>query len=66
MLNLVMELCKKSFQFGHYEEVGGFFKQVINVMKQMNYSEYESESFHKYRKELDVMIEKSSKEAVAS
>ena len=66
MLNLVMDICKKHFSFGHYEEVGGFFKQLINVMKQMNYSEYESESFHKYRKELDVMIEKSSKEAVAS
>ncbi|HBS06135.1 MAG TPA: V-type ATP synthase subunit A, partial [Leptospiraceae bacterium] len=66
MLNLVMDICKKHFSFGHYEEVGGFFKQLINVMKQMNYSEYESDGFNRYRKELDGLIQKSAAKAAAS
>ncbi len=51
MLNFVMELCAMKFRFQHFEEVGSFFKQLINLLKQMNYSKYESDDFHKYEQQ---------------
>ncbi|MCB1165009.1 MAG: V-type ATP synthase subunit A [Leptospiraceae bacterium] len=63
MLNLVMEICARHFRFGHYEEVGGFFKNAINLLKQMNYSEFDSDSFKKYRKELDELLDSSAAKA---
>lgn len=53
MLNLVIEICNMEFEFDGFEEVGNFFKQVINTLKQMNYSEYESEQFNDYKSQLD-------------
>jgi len=52
MLSLVLEICDAEFTFDTFEEVGGFFKKQINLMKQMNYSEFDSEPFKKYESEL--------------
>jgi V/A-type H+-transporting ATPase subunit A len=38
------------------EQVNDFFKKVINLMKQMNYAEFESDDFKKYEQELDEMM----------
>ncbi|HUX22178.1 MAG TPA: V-type ATP synthase subunit A, partial [Spirochaetia bacterium] len=52
MLLLVAEICNMEFEFDHFEKVGPYFKRIINTLKQMNYSEFRSEDFHKYEKEL--------------
>jgi V/A-type H+-transporting ATPase subunit A len=52
MLNLVLEIGDAEYAFDSFEEIGDFFKKQINIMKQMNYSEFESEQFKKYESEL--------------
>ena len=38
-----------------------YFKKVINIFKQMNYSEYESEQFKKFNEELDALLKERMK-----
>ena len=57
MLDLVLDICDKEFTFDDYEKCRDAFKELINVLKQMNYSEFMGENFNKYRAELDTMLE---------
>lgn len=52
MVNKVMDLCHQDFTFDSFADVGPYFKRVINLLRQMNYSEFKSEKFHNYEKEL--------------
>ena len=45
MLNLVMDICHSDFKFNGFLEVMDYFKGIINICKQMNYSEFKSENF---------------------
>lgn len=56
MLNLVMDICNSKFEFNGFMEVMDYFKRVINVCKQMNYSPYKSEQFAKYESELKTIL----------
>ncbi len=56
MLEKITETCKMDFEFDNFEEVGNYFKKVINQFKQMNYSEFDSDKFKKNEKELDKLI----------
>lgn len=56
MLNLVMDICNSKFEFSGFMEVMDYFKRVINVCKQMNYSPYKSEQFAKYESELKTIL----------
>lgn len=56
MLNLVMDICHSDFRFDSFTEVNSYFKRVINQLRQMNYSEYESEKFNQYEEELNNII----------
>ena len=48
MLDLVLDICEKDYEFEDYEECRSFFKEVINYLKQMNYSEWHGEKFEEY------------------
>lgn len=61
MLSIVMEMCETEFDFENFEKVSPYFKQIINILKQMNYSEFQQENFRNYEKELKNMIEERSK-----
>lgn len=56
MLIKVLDVCRASFDFEGFEEVNPYFKRIINVFKQMNYSEYKSDDFKKYEIELEAII----------
>lgn len=56
MLEKVLEVTSASFEFDNFEEVAGYFKQIINLFKQMNYAEFQSDKFNNYQDELDVLI----------
>jgi len=56
MLEKVLEITDKKFDFDSFEEVNGFFKRMINQLKQINYSEWESEKFRTHEKELDEIM----------
>lgn len=57
ILRLVTDICRTDFEFETFTQVSEYFKKVINICKQMNYSEFESEKFNDYRKELDELLE---------
>ncbi|WP_319228943.1 V-type ATP synthase subunit A [Draconibacterium orientale] len=56
MLEKVLNINNTPFSFEHFEEVNPYFKEIINVLKQMNYSEFESEQFKKFEKELEEIL----------
>ena len=56
MLDLVMDICAKDYDFDNFVEVGEYFKRVINICKQMNYSEFHSADFEKYKAQLDELL----------
>ncbi len=57
MLKLVVELCESNYRFESFDEVNPYFKEVINQIKQMNYSEFKSNDFNKYEQELKNIIQ---------
>lgn len=56
MLEKVLNIADTTFEFKNFEQVGDFFKRLINQLKQMNYSEFESEKFKTFEKELEEML----------
>lgn len=58
MLSSVLDVADSEFKFHNFEEVSGFFKEVINLYKQMNYSEFESEQFTKHEASLQELLKK--------
>ena len=57
MLSHVLNICDTKFEFDNFNEVGMFFKRIINQYKQMNYSEFQSEKFNNFEKELNKIID---------
>ncbi|MGM9764660.1 MAG: V-type ATP synthase subunit A [Candidatus Cryptobacteroides sp.] len=56
MLELVLGICDRQFEFDNFEKCREFFKEVINVLRQMNYSEFQSGQFNKYKEQLDNLL----------
>ncbi|MBO5805535.1 MAG: V-type ATP synthase subunit A [Tidjanibacter sp.] len=52
MFDFVMELCRRNYGFAEFEECSAFFKNLINLFKQLNYTEWKSEEFAKYESEI--------------
>ena len=57
MLEIVSDICRSEFDFENFQEVTDFFKKVINICKQMNYSEYKSEKYSNYLASLEELLE---------
>ena len=56
MLDLILDICDKTFDFDDFESCRGFFKQIINILKQMNYSEYQGDKFKEYQRQLSKLL----------
>ena len=56
MLDLVLDICDKEYDFEDFEKCRNFFKDLINVLRQMNYSEFEGEAFQGYQDTVNQMI----------
>jgi V/A-type H+-transporting ATPase subunit A len=52
MLEQLIDICRSDFAFESFTEVDNYFKRIINLYKQMNYSEFRSEKFNKFEKDL--------------
>ena len=57
MLELVLEICDKEFTFDDYEKCRDYFKELINLLRQMNYSEFKSDNFNKFHEQLDKLLD---------
>ncbi len=56
MLKKVLEVCDTPVEFDNFEECGAYYKNIINIMRQMNYSVYKSADFEKYLEQLNKVI----------
>ncbi|MBN1598275.1 MAG: V-type ATP synthase subunit A [Bacteroidales bacterium] len=56
MLEHVLNICNSEFSFDSFTEVDSYFKRIINTYKQMNYSDFKSEKFNKFEKELQNIV----------
>ena len=56
ILDLVTAICEKEYEFDTFQDVVDYFKRLINVCKQMNYSAYQSEQYNEYVAQIKEMI----------
>jgi len=56
VVNKLLAICESRFSFENFEEVGGYFKKMINLLKQMNYKEFQSDDFKALEGELDGLL----------
>ena len=56
IVNRVIDICHSEFRFDSFLEVTDYFKKVINLCKQMNYQEFESEKYFEYEKQLNALL----------
>ena len=61
MLKLILDICDKKFEFEDYEKCRAYFKRMINILRQMNYSEFESDNFDKFRQQLNQLLSENGK-----
>ena len=61
LLNLILDICDREFSFDNFEECRNYFKEVINILRQMNFSKYGSETFNEYRSTLDKLLSENGK-----
>lgn len=61
MTELVLEVCDTPYTFDSYEPINPYFKRVINQLRQMNYSEFQSPEFKAFEAGLkDIISERKT------
>ena len=61
MLDLLLDICDHTFSFDDYEQCRDYFKNMINILRQMNYAEFRSEAFNSNLVELKKLLEENGK-----
>jgi V/A-type H+-transporting ATPase subunit A len=56
ILDIVTEICETDFQFEHFEECVSYFRKLINLCKQMNYSQFKSEQYNDFVSQIHSLI----------
>ncbi len=56
MYEMVVDVCRKDFDFADFEACSRFFKGLINLFRQMNYSEWQSEKFYEYKSQIEQTV----------
>ena len=57
MLKKIISITRSEFNFESFEEVGIYFKRLINVFRQLNYTVFKSEDFNNTEREADAILE---------
>ncbi|NLO11751.1 MAG: V-type ATP synthase subunit A, partial [Candidatus Cloacimonetes bacterium] len=57
MMHLILDVCRTDFVFESYEEVQPYFTGLINLLRQMNYLEFQNEEFNSYQAQLKEAME---------
>ena len=57
IMDVVTEICEHDFQFDNFLAVTDYFKKLINLCKQMNYSQFKSEQYEDYKQQIRVALE---------
>ena len=56
MYNMVLDICRKSFDFAVFDECSKSFKELIYLFRQMNYTEWKSEQFENFRSQIEALV----------
>ena len=56
MVEIVLGICDRTFEFEDFEKCRDFFKEVINILRQMNYSEFRGEQFKAFENQLNTLL----------
>ena len=56
ILNLVTEICEHDFKFETFLDATDYFRKLINLCKQWNYSLYKSEQYEDSKKQILAML----------
>ena len=56
MLKKIIDICRTEFKFVNFNEAAEYFKKLINLFKQMNYSAFKSEKFFDFDKQIDAFV----------
>ncbi len=56
IVNMVIDVCHTEFKYDNFVEVMEYFKKMINICKQMNYSKYKSAEYVEFGKQLQELI----------
>ncbi|MBI5915244.1 MAG: V-type ATP synthase subunit A [Bacteroidetes bacterium] len=63
LVDKILEIVDAPFSFDSFEAVQPFYKRIIDKLRQMNYSKYESEQFGQFHAELmEIMEERTGVE----
>lgn len=57
MLKKIVNVTRSNFKFDNFEEVGIYFKRLINAFRQLNYTIFKSEDFNNTEREADAILE---------
>ena len=57
IMDIVTEICEHDFQFSNFLDVTDYFKKLINLCKQMNYSQFKSEQYEDYKRQIREALE---------
>ncbi len=56
MYRMILDICEREFKFDDFEACASFFKQLINLFRQLNYSEWQSEQFEEYSNRINELL----------
>lgn len=57
IVNMIIDICHTDFSFDNFVEVMDYFKKMINICKQMNYSPFRSPQYTEFRKQLQELVD---------
>ena len=60
ILDMVTDVCRTEFEFDNFNKVADYFKELINIGRQMNYAEFRSEKFNDYYRQLQELVSQKS------
>ncbi len=61
MMDLVLDICARKFDFEDYEKCRDWFKELINLIRQMNYLPFKEAEFEKFHGQLENILEQNGK-----
>ena len=56
MYNMVLDICRKDLNLKDFEECSSYFKNLIYLFRQMNYSEWKSAQFEDFRLQIETLV----------
>ena len=63
MFEKVMDVCHREFDFDTFVDCVDFYKGMINVFRQMNYTQFKSEEFKAYERQIEEMLNSRQQKA---